>query len=247
MTDAMERFWLASRLRDDAKWLALSAKEKVAVIEAMCWTADHEEDGFVPSAVLSGHGPRLIETGWMVEVPGGCLFPKWKQHQISRSKLKAKRRAAKERMQRARSVRANEPRTSREVRPTEERRVEESRGEKDQTSSRDRGPEATRLCTVLADLVEANGSKRPQITQRWLDEADRLVRLDKRPVEEVESLLRWSQDDSFWRANVLSMVKFRAQYDTLRLQRERVNGNGNGNGHDPSLDITSAAEVLGED
>jgi len=121
----MERFWLASRLRDDAKWLALKAEEKVAVIEAMCWTADHEEDGFVPLEILGEHAPRLIETGWMREVPGGLCFPKWKLHQISRSKLNAKRKAAKDRMKRARSVRANLPRTSREVRSTEERRGEE--------------------------------------------------------------------------------------------------------------------------
>jgi hypothetical protein len=34
-------------------------------------------------------------------------------------------------------------------------------------------------------------------------------------------LIQWAQDDSFWRANILSMPKFRAKYDQLRLQAEQ--------------------------
>jgi hypothetical protein len=79
-------------------------------------------------------------------------------------------------------------------------------------------PEAERLCFLLAGLVEANGAKRPAITRAWLDAARLLLEQDRRPLEEAERVLRWSQADSFWRANVLSLPKFRAKYDQLRLR-----------------------------
>jgi hypothetical protein len=77
---------------------------------------------------------------------------------------------------------------------------------------------------VLADLVEQNGSKRPNITNRWRSEAEKMLRLDHRDPADAETLIRWCQSDPFWRANVLSMPTFRAKYDQLRLKM--ANGNG---------------------
>lgn len=86
----------------------------------------------------------------------------------------------------------------------------------------DEDPEARRLCELLADLIVANGSKRPTIGKAWLTEARRLLRLDKRPPDEIERVLRWSQADDFWRGNVLSMPTFRSKYDRLRLASTRT-------------------------
>lgn len=79
-------------------------------------------------------------------------------------------------------------------------------------------------CTLLAELVEANGSRRPAITQHWRDEARRMIDRDGIPLEDVLGAIRWSQADSFWCSNVLSMPKLRKQYDTLRLQAQRGHG-----------------------
>lgn len=79
----------------------------------------------------------------------------------------------------------------------------------------------SRLCALLADLVERNGSKRPNITERWLVEADRLMRIDGRTEEQVEKAIRWSQTDDFWRGNVMSMPALREKYDRLRLAAQR--------------------------
>lgn len=84
--------------------------------------------------------------------------------------------------------------------------------------------DVVRLCVLLADLVEANGSKRPNITERWYAEADRLIRLDRRTPSDIETLIRWSQSDPFWRSNILSMPTFRSRFDTLRLRS--ANGGG---------------------
>ena len=79
-------------------------------------------------------------------------------------------------------------------------------------------PEAERLCFLLAGLVEANGAKRPAVTKAWLDAARLLLEGDGRPFDEAERLLRWCQADPFWRANILSLPKFRDKYDQLRLK-----------------------------
>lgn len=79
-------------------------------------------------------------------------------------------------------------------------------------------PEIERLCTHLADLVEANGSKRPAVTQKWRDAVRLMLDRDKRTEEQIRGAIDWCQADEFWRRNVMSMPKLREQYDRLRLQ-----------------------------
>lgn len=66
----------------------------------------------------------------------------------------------------------------------------------------------------------ANGCKPPTIGKKWLDDARLLLDADKRDFDEAMALVDWCQRHHFWRSNIKSMTKFRAQYDTLRLQRE---------------------------
>lgn len=97
----------------------------------------------------------------------------------------------------------------------------------DKPSSSDVAPQrqdAERLCQLLADLIEANGAKRPRITQPWRDAARRLLDIDGKSEQQVEAAIRWCQADEFWRANVLSMPKLREQYERLRLQAQRPRG-----------------------
>ena len=80
-------------------------------------------------------------------------------------------------------------------------------------------PEVVGLCDLLADLIEANGSKRPTIGKAWHDAARLLLDRDDRTEAQVEAIIRWSQADEFWRSNVLSMPTLRRQFDRLRLAR----------------------------
>ena len=82
-------------------------------------------------------------------------------------------------------------------------------------------PDVEHLCTLLADRIEANGSKRPQITKRWRDAARLMIDRDGRDEEHVAKAIEWCQKDEFWRANILSMPKLREKYDQLRLQASR--------------------------
>jgi hypothetical protein len=90
--------------------------------------------------------------------------------------------------------------------------------QEDKKKKRPHSDECRQACNLLADLIAANGSKRPAITDRWLTDMDRLHRIDGRSWEQIESAIQWSQDHNFWRANIMSPSTLRKQYDRLRLQ-----------------------------
>lgn len=73
------------------------------------------------------------------------------------------------------------------------------------------------LCRRLHDRITANGSK-AVITAAWRTEARLILDRDGRELDKALRLIDWCQDDPFWKSNILSMHKFRAQYDRLRLQ-----------------------------
>lgn len=82
-------------------------------------------------------------------------------------------------------------------------------------------PDVEHLCTLLADLIESNGSKRPTITQRWRNAARLLIDKDGYTSEQVTWMIKWTQSNEFWRANILSMPKLREKFDQLKLTAQR--------------------------
>lgn len=78
--------------------------------------------------------------------------------------------------------------------------------------------QAVALCELLAQLIVENGSNKPPITKRWLDAARLMLTRDGRDYAKAQRLVTWCQADEFWRSNVMSMPKFREQYDQLRLK-----------------------------
>jgi hypothetical protein len=96
-----------------------------------------------------------------------------------------------------------------------------SSGRKRRTKPKTEAPpraDVEALCQRLAELMVANGCKPPTITDTWRDEARRMLDIDKRPFDKALALLEWCQNDFFWKSNIHSMTKFRAQYDQLRLR-----------------------------
>lgn len=83
---------------------------------------------------------------------------------------------------------------------------------------------ALQLAVRLRDrILERDPNTRtPKSLKSWIAEADRLLRLDKRPYEEAVQLIAWCQQDPFWSANVLSMSTFRKQYDRLKRKAEQT-------------------------
>jgi len=97
-----------------------------------------------------------------------------------------------------------------------------------------------RLAMLLSVRIHENlpGSKTPTeaILQRWADTTRKIHDLDERPLDEARDLLLWSQQDTFWQSVILSMDKFRDQYDQIaaqRLRKEREGQRSNGRPVEP--------------
>lgn len=57
----------------------------------------------------------------------------------------------------------------------------------------------------------------PQSTnmQTWAKQIDLMIRCDAREPPEIERVIRWCQQDQFWRSNIMSTGKLREKYATL--------------------------------
>jgi hypothetical protein len=53
---------------------------------------------------------------------------------------------------------------------------------------------------------------------QWACEADRMMRIDQREESQIADLIVWSQQDHFWRTNILSMGKLREKFDQLTIK-----------------------------
>lgn len=67
-------------------------------------------------------------------------------------------------------------------------------------------------------LEHLPGYKKPDL-QKWATNMDLILRLDKRPPEEVKAVIIFAQGDPFWQPNILSIDKLRKHYDQLNLKR----------------------------
>lgn len=78
-----------------------------------------------------------------------------------------------------------------------------------------------RICVRLQERMVENGCKRPAITNRWREAARLMLDRDGRTEAQVLAAVDWCQRDEFWKANIHSIPKLRAQYDKLRLAAAR--------------------------
>jgi predicted phage replisome organizer len=84
-----------------------------------------------------------------------------------------------------------------------------------------------RLSKLLYSLMAKNNpkAKEPDF-HSWAKHIDLMIRIDGRTAQEVEGAINFSQQDTFWMANILSTEKLRKQFDRLYLQAKRGNKNG---------------------
>lgn len=78
------------------------------------------------------------------------------------------------------------------------------------------------LAEYLLKKIRENNSnyKQPNI-QNWALIMDRLIRLDNRQPGEVKTIIDFSQEDEFWKINILSPDKLRKQYDQLKIRHKQ--------------------------
>ena len=87
-------------------------------------------------------------------------------------------------------------------------------------------PEALRLAGLLADGILKNNPRHRELTDgkrekcitAWAADVDKLLRIDKQPVSDVERVILFSQADGFWNKNILSGAKLRKQWDQLFIK-----------------------------
>jgi hypothetical protein len=82
-----------------------------------------------------------------------------------------------------------------------------------------------RLARLLREHILENNPKAkitPAQETNWAREADLMLKRDNRTEQEVRDLIEWSQQDSFWQGNILSMGKLREKFDQLTVKRSQV-------------------------
>lgn len=79
---------------------------------------------------------------------------------------------------------------------------------------------------LLRDKIKENlpTFKEPSNLNAWSDEVRKMVEIDKRTIEQIDFLIKWSQNDTFWQSNILSMKTLRKQFDKLVAQVKRSTG-----------------------
>ena len=94
--------------------------------------------------------------------------------------------------------------------------------EKVGTDKKSFSPEAAGLAGKLFECIRdrKDNYREPNMAQ-WSLDMDKILRLDKRTVEQVEELIAWSQQHDFWRHNILSPSKLRKQLDRLEMIMSR--------------------------
>jgi hypothetical protein len=171
---------------------------------------------------------HLVAVGLWEPAPNGYRVHDYLDYNPSRDEVEQKRESARDRQARRRAKSSASHRESQ--RDAQRDSHVSSRHPvpvppKDESVPKDESAltrERAALSFLLADLIEGNGSKRPTVTKAWADAERLLLERDGRARDEAEALLRWCQADDFWRSNVLSMPKFRAKYDQLRLHQQRT-------------------------
>jgi len=84
-------------------------------------------------------------------------------------------------------------------------------------------PQDIKLAQLLYDLIKENTPNwylTPKI-EIWADEIRKLREIDKQTPEEIEKVIKWCQDDDFWKSNILSTTKLRKQFPTLLVQMNK--------------------------
>lgn len=131
--------------------------------------------------------------------------------------------------------------------PTEDAAAEKKPRKRQPKPEAPRREDAERLCDYLADAIEANGSLRPTVTDRWRDAARLMIDADGRTEDQIRRAIDWCQADTFWRTNILSMIKLREKYDQLRLAASRPGANGgNGLANGSAVPLSRNMQILAE-
>jgi len=90
-----------------------------------------------------------------------------------------------------------------------------------------------KLAALFKSLILGNNpiAKVPENLDKWAKEFDLMLNKDPGRTEDlIESVMRFSQSDDFWKTNILSPGKLREKFDQLYLKMNSNSNGGNSNG-----------------
>jgi hypothetical protein len=67
-------------------------------------------------------------------------------------------------------------------------------------------------------ILENNENAKQPNLEAWANEVRLMREKDKRTVKQIQYLINWSQNDSFWKVNILSISKLRSKFDQLVIR-----------------------------
>ncbi|WP_426554594.1 Replication protein O [Bacillus safensis] len=72
-------------------------------------------------------------------------------------------------------------------------------------------------------ILENNPQAKKPNLEKWASDFRLIRQIDKRTDKQVKYLIDWTQQDSFWKSNILSPASLRKQFDklTVRIKSER--------------------------
>ena len=83
---------------------------------------------------------------------------------------------------------------------------------------------ANRMWEKIQPLTKAN---KPPCIESWANDIRLMRERDDRSLSEIENVFNWANQDSFWKANILSTSKLRQKFGQLYAQMSRGNSHAN--------------------
>jgi hypothetical protein len=71
---------------------------------------------------------------------------------------------------------------------------------------------------LLNKIISRNPNHKQPDLQTWAKDVDLMIRLDKRSPEDIQRVIEWCQDNTFWQSNILSTAMLRKQFDQLLIK-----------------------------
>ena len=110
--------------------------------------------------------------------------------------------------------------------PVNNQRTQTRRNKKEENIYSSNSDEFRVAELLFSFIIKRHPNNKVPDFQKWALHIDKMIRLDRRSVEDVKKIIRWCQEDEFWQNNILSTGSLRKQYDTLWL-KAGLNGKQN--------------------
>ncbi|MBT7338301.1 MAG: hypothetical protein HN802_01205 [Candidatus Jacksonbacteria bacterium] len=81
-----------------------------------------------------------------------------------------------------------------------------------------------KLVDLMVALIQRNNPDWQMKGNRdtWAEHIDKLHRIDGRTYEQIEFMIKWTQQDSFWSQNILSTAKLREKFNSLIPKLKKI-------------------------